>query len=160
MYAERQMQTGKTDLLFLIFLYSINKTFFSGTVFLASTFYKYLHFKTNYKYIIIYTSIETVKAFCPVRYSILFVAQRGCGISSLGSPQATWTWSWATCSRWPSLSWVRGGMNDLQRSLSTSAILWFCEFRVFSIQWIFVGSCNCVLLKLKPNVEIFKQSRF
>lgn len=75
MYAERQMQTGKTDLLFLIFLSSINKTFFSDTVILASTFYKYLHFKTNSKYIIIYTSIETVKAFCPVKYSILFVAQ-------------------------------------------------------------------------------------
>lgn len=119
-----------------------------------------LHFKTNSKYILIYTCIETIKAFCSLRCSIVYVAQRGGGVSNLGSSQATWTWSWATCLRWHSLSWARGQMNGLQRALSTSAIQWFCKFRGFSIQCILVGMCICVLLKLKANVEMFKQSRF
>lgn len=37
-----------------------------------------------------------------------------------------WTWLWASRSMWSRLS--RGvGAHDIQRSLSTSVILWFCE---------------------------------
>lgn len=94
------MQTAKTELLFLIFLYSIKKNLcFQTLSFWQIPFISTSHFKTNLKYILIYTCIETVKAFCPVKYNILFVAQRDCGISNLGSTQATWNWSWATCSR-------------------------------------------------------------
>lgn len=53
------------------------------------------------------------------------VVQRVCGASIRGD---TWTLTgknlWAACSSWPSLS--RGaGWDDLQRSLPTSAVLWF-----------------------------------
>ena len=41
--------------------------------------------------------------------------------------KAAWTWTWATGSSCPCLrNWVRPG--DLQRSLPTSAILWFCFY--------------------------------
>lgn len=39
----------------------------------------------------------------------------------VGHSKATWTWSWATCSS-------RGiGLDDLQRSLPVSTIVWFCS---------------------------------
>jgi len=40
--------------------------------------------------------------------------------------RVVWMWSWATCSKWPYLS-KDFGQDDLQRSLPTSAILWFCD---------------------------------
>lgn len=58
------------------------------------------------------------------------VALRGCTVSILGGfqgyPKGIWPCFWATSSRWPCLS--RGVWpDDLQRSLSTSNILWFYE---------------------------------
>lgn len=59
-----------------------------------------------------------------------------CGSTGTGCPERlwglppwryskAWTWSWATCSRWPCL---RGkGPDDLQRPLPTLSILWFYE---------------------------------
>lgn len=43
-------------------------------------------------------------------------------------PKPDWTWSWATNCRWPSLLEQGVALDDLQRFLPTSAILWFCEF--------------------------------
>lgn len=42
------------------------------------------------------------------------------------SSKATWTWSWATCSRCPFLS-RKVGPDDFQKSLPTSTFLQFCN---------------------------------
>ena len=56
-------------------------------------------------------------------------AQRGCGFSFSGDFQNSKRSS-ATCSRWHCFGRAVG-LNDLQRSLPTPNILWFCDSVIF-----------------------------
>jgi len=55
---------------------------------------------------------------------------RGCRVSSWRCPEATWTWAWAPCLG--CLCWSRGWTVWIWWSLPTSAILWFCEMRLYN----------------------------
>lgn len=67
--------------------------------------------------------------------------------------------SWATCSRWSCLG--RGiELNDLQSSLSTLVIMWFCIFVIhcFYHHWIFA---NSALLSNQQNLlRVWKIKNF
>lgn len=67
--------------------------------------------------------------------------------------------SWVTCSRWSFLG--RGiELNDLQRSLSTLVIMWFCIFVIhcFYHHWIFA---NSALLSNQQNLlRVWKIKNF
>lgn len=62
---------------------------------------------------------------CMVKWE--HVAQRGCGVCIWRYSKPDWTHSWATRCSWPCFGEVVLGPDDLQKSLSTPTILWFCD---------------------------------